>query len=494
MTTDPEPPAPAAAPRRPPRSSLRTAIATAAPLVAVATLMLGLRVGAKDAVRAAVLFGAPPAATGPDGRTRLAWQLLTVVDDRGVRETIAMRGLTVTAKTHDGRETRWTGATNEDGIAEVSLAFDRLEPGEPLDVVVRAEDDPKPLAEGPVRWERTAPRDPRPVAPVRPSKRDGAVPLDLFVDGERLVTGFDTTAWIRLRVPDGLDPAAIALEIAPEPGLEVPAERPRLCDASTNGVRWAETRLRAIGHVTGVGIEAKVDGRTAGAWFGALPVAAGAFQASFPRAVAGGAPLDVRIAAPNPRTVVYAEVDDERGRAAAAALAVEDAPGRAPSATFTTPPLADGLHWLVVSGEPRGAETLGGAAMAWPFVVGAVPGVDASKSCSLGPWLLGRAATPFARWTALDGLPMRSANNRKRHATGLAIALVSLAAAVVLEVLLLTAASREARAVMAAVTAEEGDPSVDLASQRAPGGSLAVALLLVVLGFALLAALVVAKG
>ncbi len=475
------------------RSRFRTFAATLAPLVAVATLMLGLRVGASDAVRAAVLFGAPPPEPAPDGRTRLAWQLLTLVDDRGVRETVAMHGLSVSARTPDGREAAWSGDSNEDGIAEVTLAWDRLDPGTPLDVTVRAPGDPKPLAEGRVRWEETLPRTDRATKPVRPTKQTGSVRLDVLVEGERLVTAFDGTAWIRMTLPEGIAPTSLVLELEPEPGLELATERPAICKG-TGRTRWAPVKMRAMGHITGVGIKAILDGATAGEWFGALPVAAGAFHPVLPRAVPAGEKQEIRIVAPNPRTVVYAEVDDARGRAAASALEVKGAPDEAPSAVFEVPPLARGLHWLLVSGEPRGGETLGGAAMGWPFLVGERPDVDTKDPCSIGPWLLQHGATPLARWTALDGLPARHANNRKRHAAGLAIALVALATAVVLEVLLLTAAAREAREAMAAVTAASAEQTGEAMTKRSPGGSLAVALLLVVLGFALLAVLVLAKS
>ncbi len=460
-----------------------------APLAAVATLMLGLRVGAGDAVRAAVVFGAPLGDPAADGTPRLAWQLLTLLDDRGVRETIAMRGLQVTARAN-GREATWSGDTNEDGIAEMSFALPGLTSGMPLDLVVRADGEALPLAEGRVRWEDVPRRASRTSTAARPAKRVGPVELDVLVDGERLVTGFDSDVWIRARLGAGIPAASVALAIAPEPGLDVASPSVTLCEGEGDGaVRWAHTKMRAMGHITGVGIEAVAGGRTVGEWFGALPVAAGAFQPTFSRAVPRGGDLDVQIRAPNPRTVVYAEVDDERGRVAAAALRVED------GAHFRAPALGDGLHWLVVSGEPRGAETLGGAAMAWPFVVGPVASVDTGKACSLGPWLLARGAEPFPRWTALDGLPARSSTNRKRRAAGLAIAIVSLVAAVVIEVILLGRAAREAREAMARVTAEDETGHAREAMARRPtGGSFAVAVLLVVLGFALLAALVLAKG
>ena len=48
------------------------------PLVAVTTLAIGLRIGASPAVHAAVVYGATPGSA----KERLAWQLVTIVDDR----------------------------------------------------------------------------------------------------------------------------------------------------------------------------------------------------------------------------------------------------------------------------------------------------------------------------------------------------------------------------------------------------------------------------
>src|SRR3954463_10368101 len=103
----------------------RTILKIGAPIVAILTLMIGLRIGAGEAVRAAVLFGAPPPHPAPNGSTRLAWQLLTFLDDRGVKETIPMKGIEVVARSK-GHEARWKGESNADGIAEVSLEIEGL--------------------------------------------------------------------------------------------------------------------------------------------------------------------------------------------------------------------------------------------------------------------------------------------------------------------------------------------------------------------------------
>ena len=234
-----------------------------------------------------------------------------------------------------------------------------------------------------------------------------------------------------------------------------------------------------------------------GKWFGALPVAAGAFFISTPRWLEEAKPATVVLIAPNPRDVVYAELDDTRGRVAAAALPVATEKGDpTPRARFELPPLAPGLYWLVVSGEPRGAERMAGAAVSKAIVVGerGVTGVDVHDACSLGPWLAQRPAQGFPRWVALDGLPQRSASNLFRHRLGLFIALVSLLAAGILETLLLVAASREARVSLQLAALDEDDPEALKVTAGTPGGGVVVAVLIVVLGLALLAAFLVAKA
>ena len=65
---------------------------------------------------------------------------------------------------------------------------------------------------------------------------------------------------------------------------------------------------------------------------------------------------------------------------------------------YELPPLAPGLYWLVVSGEPRGAERMAGAAVSKAIVVGegGAPGVDVHNACSLGPWLAQRGYVLFS--------------------------------------------------------------------------------------------------
>jgi hypothetical protein len=503
---------------------LRSILKIGAPLVAILTLMIGLRIGAGEAVRAAVVLGAPPGRPAPDGKTRLAWQILTFVDDRSVKETVPIAGLSVIARSN-GHEARWSGASNGDGIAEVALEMEGLAFGDPVEIEVRAEGEKTPLAAGRATWgERHEDRST--ATPnggyARPTVRNGIVGLDVVIEGERLIAGFPTSVWVRATTPAGMANAGLPVEAEPEPGLLAPRDKATTCAAG-----WAEFAMTAQAHVTGsaflayrpraagtgTGTDAGADadaGASADAsadagaggvryplarWFGALQVAPGAFFISMPRAIEENKASTAVLIAPNPRDVVYAELDDTRGRVVAGALKVLTEPGDPlPRARFELPPLAAGVYWLVVSGEPRGAERMAGAAVGRTIVVGNVPGLDVHDACIVGPWLAQRPAAGFPRWMALDGLPKRSEENRSRHLIGLLIGVLSLLAAGILETLLLVAASREARVSLQLAELDEDDPSAAKVTAKTPGGGVVVAILIVVMGLALLAVLLIAKG
>ncbi len=61
------------------------------PLVAVLVLVLGLRIGGKGAVRAASVWASPPSAA----RGEVVLQIVTFLDDRGVREAVHVSAVDV---------------------------------------------------------------------------------------------------------------------------------------------------------------------------------------------------------------------------------------------------------------------------------------------------------------------------------------------------------------------------------------------------------------
>jgi hypothetical protein len=442
----------------------------ATPVVAMATVALGLRVGAGNAVRAGVISAAPLSGAG----TGVAWQLVTFDEERGYREPVALPDVEVVAS-QGGREFRWRGATNADGAAELLLPFDAL----PDRLEVHA--GRMLLASGDAVVPPVVERETPASAWARYSRREGAVVLDVAVLGQRVATGFPATIWAR--ATDGVTHGALA-------GVVVEPERdasfvPAASSVTTDARGWARIVAMPVGHAVGVVLHAKTaDGRE-GVWAGGLYVSPGAAQVTVnERVPPGEEPV----------------IDDAKGRAWAAAVPVRGAPGQMPRATVHAPKLAPGLYWAVEAGDPVGDSLLGPGSIAHPFFVAAsdraalafgldaaacAPGTDPQDDArALSVCLALAGATPVPRWTALEGFTMQHARDADRRARGLAIALGGLLIAALIEVLLLLRA-----AVASRVKLQAAEDAANVGSTRYVGRAWTVALglLVAMLGFALLA-------
>jgi hypothetical protein len=448
----------------------RTALVVAAPIVAVATLMVGLRVGAGEGFYAALVYGAHPGKGEPQP---YAFQLITYYEERGVREAVAMKDLAVEMRTVDGHEVHWKGESNEDGVAEVTFAL----PGHPSGVAfdARIAGEREPLAFGIVDLTQAPSRGPQSHdVRVRPSKNEGALAMDVFLESGRLVVGSPHDIWVRV---DG----GATIHAAPEIGLAFLVD-----DAKADCNGYARFQATALGQAASTQFEATTEDGKKGVWFGTLPTAPGAFSIQLPPVLGESMKREAIVIAPNPRKVAYVEVDDVEGRAWAAALPLAAEPGDPlPRAHVPLGDLPEGDYWLVASGDPRGAERMTGATIAKRFRVSKGPSTPACDAALASAQIL---APPTPRWLAIDGIATRGAKNRARHRTGLYIGLLALGAAALLETLLLTQAAREARLVLAAAESDEPQKT------SAKSGNLMVALLVALLGFAFLAALMVAKA
>ena len=458
------------------------------PLVAMATLAIGLQIGARSAVRAAILYGAPRAKDSPV----YAWQLVSVLDDRGVREAVPARGITVKAHAKGG-DAIWRGDTNADGVAEITLDMPWAKPGDAVDLDITEAGLDAPLGRGAITWSdaregaHANANDDHPAAAfARPSRREGDVRLDLAIVGGALTPGFPTSAWIHATdKASGASLAGVSIDAEPEPGLSLGGTKATTCDGG-----WAEIIAEPLIHVIGLSLHARArDGRT-GDWAGAPPVAPGASHVALPSSIDADSPLSLELVAPSARQIVYLEVDDEAGRAYATALALETTPGSMPRAQFTLPAMHEGLHWLVTSGEPRGAESLRGAAIARPFWVDAKGSRKMDDRCTLGPFLATHPASAFPRWIALDGFAGRKDANALNQKRGLFLAMGSIVVAALLELLLILRAVARTRADLARVARSlENDGAGVTFSKRTSAGSVVIGVLVALLGFALLASL-----
>lgn len=461
------------------------------PLVAVLVLVLGLRIGGKGAVRSASVWASPPSVA----RGEVVLQIVTFLDDRGVREAVHVPAVDVSVtEVATGKVTHVVTDTNVDGVIELSVPLSHAQSSE-LDVLVRANDEPRPLATGRV----TVPRTPfgpngATAKPARVTKRTGELVVDLYVTDEKLVVGYPVPSVVHVTRAGGAAVNDAEITLTADPGLDAEPFS-RTCDDG-----YAFGNLRATFHTVGLTIAAKTRDGHEGTTFLALPVAHGAFYVDAAREVPPMAPFAVTVRAPGERKVAYAEIDDDDGRVFATTLALTPEPS-GPSAAFLAPPLPEGTYWIVTSGDPRGAEKLEGAAIARAINVRKESNIP--RSCRERAALAMRPGFGFARQELLDGLPERRSDDTKRARLGLAIALIGLFAAAVIETTLALRVAREARetieSAVRALDAEGTDAAGEAAqvtqvTKRSSAGSVIVGVALVVLGFALLAALLVWKA
>jgi hypothetical protein len=463
----------------------------AIPVVAVATLALGLRMGATGDVRAAVVYAAPPTAM----RHGLAWQIVVVREARGIPETIPDLPIVMTARAH-GQEVSVRGKTSADGAFEAALALPGVAPGEPVDVRVVEDGAPPespPLAEGAARSTIDSPRVELVPGFLSPTKREGPVGLDVAILGGKLVVGFPSTVWVRtIDRATGAPLPHVVVEAEPEPGLEVPWPKATSCESG-----WAEMPMVARGHVLGTSLLVHDANGKESRWFGPLPVAPGSMQAAVPHEIEAGRALTIDIVSPTVRKLAYVEVDDADGRAVARILDLRVEADGYRHAAFEIPALDEGLYWLVTAGDPRGAETLGGGAIARPFRV-RKGDLARANACDDRAQLALTQARGFPRNAALDGIAAARARDARTHRRGIAIALVGLFAGALLEFLLVLRARARATRDASELAGALDEAAIDAGDRQrvlaGTPGAVAIGLGLALLGFALLAALITYRG
>jgi hypothetical protein len=449
------------------------------PAVAMATVAVGLRLGARGDLRAAVVRAAPAA----DGGNGLAWQILVFDEERGAREPAGGVVLEVLARAGDASAT-WRGVTNADGVAEALLALPSAD-GVSLEVrsggavLARGAVEPPPAIEeraaGGAGWLRFA-------------RREGAVALDVALLGARAAPGFP--ADLQVRATDAVSHAPLGSSVVsiesdsslqPAPGMS----------GTTDARGWVHLVAIPVGLAVTATLHARApDGRT-GEWIGGLYMSPGAPSVTIEPRVQPHAPLRLDVTMPTARSAAYVEIDDARGRAWAVAAALTLRPDGTSHAAVEAPGLAPGLYWAVASADPESNASLGAGTIARPFFVAAsdeaalafgaereacTPPRDVRETPSaLGPCLALSAIVPAPRWTAIDGFVAQRALDRDARSKGFAVALGALAVAVALEALLLLRA------------AAGGGAGRGIRRAR----TVALAVLVGLLGFALLAAFIV---
>ncbi|HZU82658.1 MAG TPA: hypothetical protein VE987_07070 [Polyangiaceae bacterium] len=465
-----------------------------APAAAMAAVALGLRIGASGAVRAAVLYAAPAATAG----TPWAWQVVTFDQDHGVREPARRADVELTARA-GGLEARWAGVTNNEGVAEAQVALPSA-----LPMLVEVRSGARLLAGGEVTAPAGLTRPPPGPAWARFARREGSLVLDVAVLGQRGASGFPASVWVR--AVDAATHAPVpgaSIELEPDGSLSAPLVEPR-----TDERGWAHISATPLGYAVALVIRARAAGGRTGTWAGALFISPGAARLAMRDRYTPDEQPELDVITPNLRSAAYIEVDDASGRAWAAAVPLGGAPDAMPHARVRLPRLRPGLYWAVASGDPTGAAQLGPGTIVRPFFVAAsdaaalafgtdpgecaAPREPGSAARAVATCLALAGATPVPRWTALDGFAAERARDARRRASGTRVALTAIGCAVLLETALVLRAVLDARARLRAAADAGALGAADGGLRRAT--SVAVALLVALLGFALLAAFVVRTG
>jgi hypothetical protein len=393
-------------------------------VLSIATVAVGLRVGAGSSVRAAIVLGAPVS------HGHASWQLR--VQDEDLMRTAALVPFTMTVRAHDVESTL-RGETNAEGVAEVGFDRPGFANGDHVDLVV-ADDKGRDLARGTATW----PPDVSQLharlyehAALRPSRADGKLRMRVAVFGGALAPGQPGRVWVTVSSATAEPPLNPRIEATPDLGLEVDAPYAPSHDATC--VRAGVIAVTARGHIGGLALHAKDDLGREGDWYGALPIAPGAMHVAMPTVVEHG-PVRATITSANAFTLAYVEVDDAQGRADARMLKLS---GEPPRAELTLDLRDVGRSFVVVAGGPDGATSIAGATRAIPVWVGPSPPCEAE--------LAETTALAFPRFTALDGFAAKHHTLAVKRKRGRLIALGALGLGSLLETLLLLRAAREGR-------------------------------------------------
>lgn len=465
---------------------LRTVLVLLVPIVAVLCVVMGLRLGARGAVRAADVYVSAPA---PESEAFFL-EVLVSSDDRGVKEPAVLRGLQVTVD-QCGARTETTVDTTSHGVALVRVPWQGKDHGAACArrVTLRHPEETSPLADGLIAFPPPMPA-PVPADGVRPTKRDGALRIELFTPEGKLPVDADGELWVR--VSKNGAPQHASLEIESE-DVEVPKGTLVTC---TNG--FARVPVKPRFPIAGVSVHAHAEKGVFGDWFGPLPTLPGATRAQLDGEHEGTLVLHPA----GPRPALYGKVYGAHGLLDAfAVVPTGDGDVRVPA-----PSPGDRVLWLAVSSDPFATLSAEGETRVSRSALASSAtrvGIKAAPlPCLFGPRLVEEAGTAVPRSVrVLEGLSTRRAVDDARRAKGWLVALGGLLGGALAEILLLVLGARRAARDMAAFEAAAAD--VDGTDAPAVGGGapgrrelwlqLAFGVAFALLAFSFLAALLLLK-
>lgn len=376
------------------------------PFLAAAIFIIGVRVGAHEALLGVTLH--VPA--GAYGARMFPIEVTVFEDDRTVREGKPNMPVTAFAS-RCGKEQILTVETgvHGDGVIPIQLDAGCTDPA----VRLRIEAPLKNVIfEDTIRTVPPASGASSAIRPLGNTPADSA--LAVFSLTQAIPADEASPLWVRSRV----GPIA-TLHAEPEGGLDVGTITPSSCDASL----W-EVRVTPRFHVTGMTLTATFkNGAKSATWFGAIPVSKGTAAISLAPNIPKTEGLKVPFRFPGDRDSVYVAVDNAQGRFWETRQKTTD--------PAVLPHLEAGLYWLHIASEPLQAAERGQISTR-PFIV------SQAGECANTLQILESAGNMDVAPTSsvLEGLPQ---NTAARHRLGLIIAMFGLLLGLAIEILILLA-------------------------------------------------------
>jgi len=325
------------------------------------------------------------------GASSAALQVHTVSFHRGVYRPVSVGELTLELSAGADAVGRWSGRTDQAGIAEALCALQA-----PVDAQlgIRLSAAGEPLAIGDVEVAPSLQVDP----PLRPTPPAGETSLSVWTNRGFAVPPFPEVLEIAAVQPRSDDPDAApatpTLVVKPQ-GAEVHgAERPPRvsCSGGRCRYRW---RVQVAAKAPSVQLEVEVtspDGPL-GRWQGQLPLQAGGIWLD-PKLREGERGLELVMRAATPRDEVFVSLVSARGRFFAAVVPTMTDDRGFSSAILLLPPLPDEPISALLSSA---AAEVPGSTTAWPLQPDR-----------------GQVAQPFSR-VLVDGMPAAIAAEERRQ-------------------------------------------------------------------------------
>jgi len=377
------------------------------------------------------LFGGPPASDHV-----AAWRIVVLERDHGQYSALAGLRVRLDARTGAARTTA-EGTTDDDGAWEARIALPDASAPE-VAVVVTAEPFEQPLVAAtiPVRppaWQSSFRR----ITQATAGEAKGPIRVSVTASRGAFAAGFPEDVCVHLASADAAEPVAAARVRVSGEGFSADPEGELTANANGD----ACLRVVPTHHLPAMQVVATTPNGLEGTWDGTLTVTPGSMWVD-PSAMARG---KLVIRSPVAHRAAYLTIFSEMSRLLATKVKLDSDRHGGAVGEIGMPPLPPGDVWVLASPDPQG-QGMEGYHVAWPVHSSGV-GLHAGSMPSA------TIRTPLLA----DGIPAAVAAVRADERIARTRILALLAAAALVEAVLLFIRSRNAREELEAILSSHAD-------------------------------------